>query len=180
MFKKSNTCIEVDDQNFNDHLTSSRNHVTVPLSAPTLNYFYNKFPDFKCPLPLLNENLSMDFVRDQKKITSAARAIESTKEANNWRACSGEVHAGPSIDENGECVGKKAFCKAMRDLILKKKEARRQEEVTVSGMVNRSSLPLFFKMPFLKNACDWQRDMKEAATQGMAFFENDPLQKLLH
>ena len=72
------------------------------------------------------------------------------------------------------------FCNAMRDLILKKKEACKHEEVTVSDMVNRSSLPLFFKMPFLKNVCDWPSDMKEAVTQGMTFFENDPLEKLLH
>ena len=41
-------------------------------------------------------------------------------------------------------------------------------------------MPLFFKMPFLKNACDWPSDMKEAVIQGMTFLDDDPLEKLLH
>ena len=105
---------------------------------------------------------------------------ENAKETNNWKARSFEDRAGLSIDDNGEREEKKFFCKAMRDLNLKKKDAHEHEEVTVSDMVNRSSLPLLFKMPFLKNACDWPSDMKEAVTQGMAFFVNDPLEKLLH
>ena len=72
------------------------------------------------------------------------------------------------------------FCNAMRELIVKKKDAHKNEEVTVSDMVNRSSLPLFFKMLFLKNVCDWPSDMKEAVIQGMTFLDNDPLEKLLH
>ena len=103
-----------------------------------------------------------------------------TRELMKERICVRSTRAGPSTDDNGERTGKKAFCKAMRDLILKKKEARRQEEVTVSDMVNRSSLPLFFRTPFLKSARDWPSGVKEAVTQGMGFFENDPLQKLLH
>ena len=69
---------------------------------------------------------------------------ENAKETNNWKVCSFEDHAGPSIDDNGECEEKKVFCKVMRDLILKKKDACEHEEVTVSDMINRSSLPLFF------------------------------------
>ena len=72
------------------------------------------------------------------------------------------------------------LCNAARDLILGKKDASKREEVTVSDMVNRSSMPLFFKMPFLKNVCDWPSDMKEAVIQGMNFLDNDPLEKLLH
>ena len=71
------------------------------------------------------------------------------------------------------------LCNAARDLILGKKDKHKHEEVTASDMVNRSSLSLLFKTRFLKNARDWPSDMKEAVTQGMTFFENDPLEKLL-